>query len=59
MDAFTVTAGAAAISSLIALDRHFPGMKERYIKRYGNAYELPSPEAGELKQLPVVFTVVS
>ena len=31
-----------------ALDRHFPGMKERYIKRYGNAYELPSPKAEEL-----------
>ncbi len=31
-----------------ALDRFFPGMKERYIKRYGNAYELPSPNAKEL-----------
>ncbi len=31
-----------------ALDRHFPGMKERYIKRYGNAYELPSPDKKEL-----------
>ena len=31
-----------------ALDRHFPGMKERYIRRYGNAYELPSPRAAEL-----------
>ena len=31
-----------------ALDRHFPGMKERYIKRYGNAYVLPSPKAREL-----------
>ena len=31
-----------------ALDRHFPGMKERYIRRYGNAYELPSPNAKEL-----------
>ena len=31
-----------------ALDKHFPGMKERYIKRYGNAYELPSPKAREL-----------
>ena len=31
-----------------ALDKHFPGMKERYIKQYGNAYELPSPKAGEL-----------
>ena len=34
-----------------ALDRHFPGMKERYIKRYGNAYELPSPDAKELMGL--------
>ena len=31
-----------------ALDRHFPGMKERYVQRYGNAYELPSPKAEEL-----------
>ncbi|MCR5498794.1 MAG: radical SAM protein [Acetatifactor sp.] len=35
-----------------ALDKHFPGMKERYIKRYGNAYELQSPNA---KELMVVF----
>ena len=34
-----------------ALDRHFPGMKERYIRRYGDAYELPSPNAGELKKI--------
>ena len=34
-----------------ALDRHFPGMKERYIRTYGNAYELPSPRAGELRKL--------
>ena len=34
-----------------ALDRHFPGMKERYIKRYGDAYELPSPNAKNLKGL--------
>ena len=34
-----------------ALDRHFPGMKERYISRYGNAYELPSPHAEELTEL--------
>ena len=34
-----------------ALDRHFPGMKERYIKRYGNSYELPSPNAKELTEL--------
>jgi DNA repair photolyase len=31
-----------------ALDKHFPGMKERYVKRYGNAYELQSPNAKEL-----------
>lgn len=34
-----------------ALDRHFPGMKERYIRRYGNAYELPSPNAEQLTGL--------
>ena len=34
-----------------ALDRHFPGMKERYIRRYGNAYMLPSPKAAELKEI--------
>ena len=34
-----------------ALDKNFPGMKERYIKRYGNAYELPSPNAKELMNL--------
>ena len=34
-----------------ALDRHFPGMKERYIKQYGNAYELPSQNAGELMRI--------
>ncbi|WP_029231379.1 SPL family radical SAM protein [Butyrivibrio sp. VCB2006] len=31
-----------------ALDKHFQGMKEKYIKQYGNAYELPSPNAKEL-----------
>lgn len=31
-----------------ALDKHFPGMKERYIKQYGNSYELPSPNAHNL-----------
>jgi len=34
-----------------ALDKHFPGMKERYIKRYGNAYNLPSPKARELAEI--------
>ena len=26
-----------------ALDRHFPGLKQKYIDTYGYAYELPSP----------------
>ena len=34
-----------------ALDKHFPGMKERYIKTYHNAYELPSPNAKELTEI--------
>ncbi|WP_276950767.1 SPL family radical SAM protein [Acetatifactor muris] len=34
-----------------ALDRHFPGMKERYHKRYGYAYEVPSDRSRELMQL--------
>lgn len=32
------------------LDALFPGMKERYIKTYGNAYELASPNHGALMQ---------
>ncbi len=34
-----------------ALDKYFPGMKQRYIRKYGNAYELPSPNAKELMEL--------
>lgn len=34
-----------------ALDRHFPGMKARYIERYGNAYNVPSPNAKALMAL--------
>lgn len=34
-----------------ALDRHFPGLKERYIRRYGEAYSLPSPKSAELMKL--------
>ena len=33
------------------LDQHFSGMKERYIKTYGNAYELPVPRGKELMKL--------
>ena len=34
-----------------ALDRHFPGLKEEYIRRYGNAYAVPSPREKELYAL--------
>ena len=34
-----------------ALDRHFPGLKERYIRTYGNAYEIPSPNSKQLMKL--------
>ena len=34
-----------------ALDRHFPGMKERYARRYGNAYALQSPNAAALSKI--------
>jgi len=33
------------------LDKHFPGLKERYINKYGNAYEIPSPNNQKLLQL--------
>ena len=34
-----------------ALDKYFPGMKQRYIERYGNSYELPSPKSKELMSI--------
>jgi DNA repair photolyase len=33
------------------LDQLFPSIKEKYIKRYGNSYECPSPKAKELRSL--------
>ena len=33
------------------LDAHFPGLKEQYIRTYGNSYELPSPRERELAAL--------
>ena len=33
------------------LDRHFPGLKERYIHCFGNAYECLSPNARQLEQV--------
>lgn len=34
-----------------ALDKYFPGMKQNYISRYGNSYELPSSNEKELMAL--------
>lgn len=34
-----------------ALDRHFPGMRERYHKKYGYSYELASDNSNELMRL--------
>ncbi|MCL2142986.1 MAG: radical SAM protein [Methanomassiliicoccaceae archaeon] len=33
------------------LDEHFPGMKERYIERFGDAYECRSPDSNELMKI--------
>ena len=33
------------------LDRHFPGLKREYIRRYGNAYEILSPRAEYLERV--------
>lgn len=34
-----------------ALDRHFPGMKEKYIRTYGYAYELASSNSSKLMRI--------
>lgn len=34
-----------------ALDKDFPGLKAKYIRTYGNAYELPSPREKELLKI--------
>ena len=34
-----------------ALDKYFPGLKERYISTFGDAYEVPSPNSRELMQI--------
>lgn len=36
-----------------ALDQHFPGLKQRYIRTYGNAYQLPGPRNKELSALVI------
>ena len=34
-----------------ALDRHFPGMKQKYASTFGNAYEIPSPNSRHLMRI--------
>jgi len=34
-----------------ALDKHFPGLKQRYMREYGNAYVLGSPNEKELMDM--------
>lgn len=34
-----------------ALDRHFPGLSEKYRRTYANAYEVPSPDHAALMRL--------
>ena len=34
-----------------ALDRDFPGIRQKYVHTYGNAYDIPSPHAKELMTL--------
>lgn len=31
-----------------ALDKYFPGLKEKYTSTFGLSYELPSPDSGKL-----------
>ena len=33
------------------LDQHFPGLKEKYIRTYGNAYEVTSPDNDRLMRI--------
>ena len=33
------------------LDEHFPGLKDRYIREYGNDYSIPSPNDRELMKI--------
>ncbi len=34
-----------------ALDKNFPGLKEKYIRTYGNSYNVPSPNNAKLMRL--------
>ena len=33
------------------LDEHFPGLKDKYIKKYGNSYSIPSPNNDRLMEI--------
>ena len=33
------------------MDKYFPGVKEKYIRTFGKAYEVPSPNNRELMKL--------
>ncbi|WP_406534329.1 radical SAM protein [Methanobrevibacter sp.] len=33
------------------LDKHFPGLKDRYIKEFGESYSIPSPNERELMEI--------
>ena len=37
------------------LDKYFPGLKYKYIKRYGNSYELPVPDEYRLNNLLINY----
>lgn len=37
------------------LDQHFPGLKQRYVETYGNAYDLPVPEEKKLMAFLIDF----
>ncbi len=38
-----------------ALDRHFPGLRQRYEQSYGNAYEVNSPSSRQLMKVFVAY----
>ena len=38
-----------------ALDRHFPGLKARYQREFGNAYQISSPNAAALEKIFSAF----
>ena len=39
------------VRAILEACAHFPGLKEKYIRTYGNAYEVPSPNRGPLMRL--------